>query len=72
MKRTIIVTALTRFINNDLFALNQLLQTKDAVFLRIGLSRAYKAPDGREGYWLQTNGIYTFPHYHEGIRSYSP
>lgn len=31
------------------------------VFLRIGIGRQYKSPDGRDGYWLQVNGIYTFP-----------
>jgi hypothetical protein len=56
---------------NDLRAVNQLLQSQLELFLRIGLSREYKAPDGRTGYWLQVNGIYTFPHYHEGIRRHS-
>ncbi len=32
------------------------------VFLRIGLSRVWESPhDGRRGYWLQVNGIHTFP-----------
>jgi hypothetical protein len=39
--------------------------------MRIGLSREYTATDNRNGYWLQANGIYTFPHFHEGIRGYS-
>ena len=56
---------------NDLSAVNDLLKAQEEVFLRIGLSREYKAQDGRFGYWLQANGIYTFPHYHEEIRSYS-
>lgn len=56
---------------HDLAAVNRVLQTQEEVFLRIGLSRAYRAPDGREGYWLQANGIYTFPHYHESIRSHT-
>jgi hypothetical protein len=57
---------------NDLLALNQLLHAQDAVFLRIGLSRLYKDPNGREGYWLQANGIYTFPRWQKEIRSYTP
>jgi hypothetical protein len=56
---------------NGLIAVNDLLQGQDEVFLRVGLSREFAAPDGRIGYWLQVNGIYTFPHFHEGIRSYS-
>jgi hypothetical protein len=64
--------ALKHHETNDLLAVNQLLHSQKEVFLRIGLSREYKSPDGRTGYWLQANGIYTFPHYHEGIRSYSP
>ena len=63
--------ALQHHASNDLRAVNQLLQTQKEVFLRIGLSREYKSTDGRTGYWLQANGIYTFPHYHQGIRSYS-
>ncbi len=31
------------------------------VFLRIGVGRQYKAQNGKDGYWLQVNGIYTFP-----------
>jgi hypothetical protein len=57
---------------DELAAVNQLLQSQEQVFLRIGLSRDYKSPDGRQGYWLQANGIYTFPHCHEKIRSYTP
>jgi hypothetical protein len=63
--------ALQHHAANDLRAVNELLQTQTEVFLRIGLSREFTSPDGRAGYWLQANGIYTFPHYHEGIRSYS-
>jgi len=58
--------------SNDLAGLNGLLQAQDEVFLRIGLSRAYMAPGGRHGFWLQANGISTFPYYHEATRSYSP
>lgn len=63
--------ALQHHAANDLRAVNELLQAQKEVFLRIGLSREFTSPDGRAGYWLQANGIYTFPHYHEGIRSYS-
>jgi hypothetical protein len=51
--------------------LNSWLQSQEEVFLRIGLSREYTNPQGRTGFWLQVNGIYTFPDYHPEIRSYS-
>lgn len=50
--------------------INEFLNSQDEIFLRIGLSRPYKAPDGREGYWIQVNGIYTFPNFHTSIRCY--
>ncbi|CAJ0695133.1 hypothetical protein LMG19089_01459 [Ralstonia edaphis] len=40
------------------------------LFLRIGLSRHHHAQDGRAGYWLQVNGIYTFPDYNVVLRQY--
>ncbi len=46
-----------------LIELNNLIHAQREVFLRIGLSREYKSPDGRRGYWIQVNGIYTFPEY---------
>ena len=55
---------------NDLNALNSSIHDQDEVLLRLGLSRSYRAPDGREGYWLQANGIYTFLEYRMDIRSY--
>jgi len=39
------------------------------LYLRIGVSRKWKSGD-RDGYWLQVNGIYTFPNFLEEIRSY--
>ena len=56
---------------SELGALNEFIQSQDVIFLRIGLSRSYKAPNGKEGFWMQANGIYTFPNYLEEIRSYS-
>ncbi len=55
---------------NDLLAVNKLLQLQEELFLRIGLSREFQAEDGRKGYWLQANGIYSFPNFHKGIRGY--
>ncbi|GIW99590.1 MAG: hypothetical protein KatS3mg111_2923 [Pirellulaceae bacterium] len=37
------------------------LRQQEVLFLRVGLSREYKSTDGRRGYWIQINGIYTFP-----------
>jgi len=39
------------------------------VYLRIGVSRQYQSGD-RNGYWLQVNGIYTFPSFYKEIRKY--
>lgn len=53
-----------------LAGLNTEIAKQDEVFLRIGLSRKYKSPQGKEGFWLQANGIYTFPTVLRYIRSY--
>jgi len=55
---------------NKLLELNSFIGNQRRVLLRIGLSRQYRAQDGREGYWIQVNGIYTFPEYPKEIRSY--
>lgn len=54
-----------------LHSLNQEIRAQKEVFLRIGLSRNYKSPQGKEGFWMQANGIYTFPSALRYIRSYS-
>lgn len=41
--------------------LNALLAGGEAVYIRVGLSRLYESKSGRQGYWMQANGIYTFP-----------
>ncbi len=50
--------------------LNDFLHSQEEIFVRIGLGRRYKVPDGRDGFWIQANGIYTFPECPEGIRCY--
>ncbi|MGV1097814.1 dual OB domain-containing protein [Thiovibrio sp. JS02] len=56
----------------DNFAnLNTFIHSQSEVFIRVGLSREFEAPDGRNGFWLQANGIYLFPEYLEAIRCYS-
>jgi hypothetical protein len=49
--------------------LNDFIRKQKALFLRIGLSRAY-ASNGRTGFWIQVNGIYTFPEYLPNVRTY--
>jgi hypothetical protein len=52
--------------------LNTAIASQETVFLRIGLGRAYTNPQGKGGYWMQANGIYTFPAKLSYIRSYPP
>jgi hypothetical protein len=61
--------AIQHHARNDLINLNKWIRVQREVFVRLGLSRRYQS-DGRDGYWLQANGIYTFPDYHKEIRSY--
>lgn len=53
---------------------NKFTRSQEHVYARVGLSRYHevkgeKAAD-RKGFWMQVNGIYTFPEYYEQIRSY--
>ena len=50
--------------------LNNLIRLQREVFLRIGLSRFYQAPNGQAGFWMQLNGIYSFPDYFKEARQY--
>jgi hypothetical protein len=64
--------ALQHHSRNELRKVNSLIKSQEEVYLRIGLSREYQPPnDERNGYWLQANGIYTFPDYIEEIRCYN-
>lgn len=49
--------------------LNTFIHNQDEVFLRIGLGRAFES-GGKYGYWLQVNGLYTYPEYMEEVRTY--
>lgn len=49
---------------------NNLIHSQKEVFVRIGLSRFFEAPNGRAGFWMQVNGIYSFPEYFETARQY--
>ena len=50
--------------------LDSFIKSQSEIFVRLGLSRLWKSDDGREGFWIQINGIYTFPEFSEKIRSY--
>lgn len=58
----------TRKIKAD--EITEFIQAQDELFIRLGLSRRFKSKDGRDGYWIQVNGIYTFPEYDHLVRSY--
>lgn len=46
------------------------IHQQDELYIRLGLGRWYKSPQGVAGYWMQVNGIYTFPDYDRVVRSY--
>jgi len=56
--------------SGSLAGLNRDIQKQAEVCLRIGLSRRHQSPQGKDGYWLQANGIYTFPRALRYIRTY--
>src|SRR6185503_9690230 len=62
--------AMQHHAQSDLNKLNSLLNEQDEVMLRIGLSRIHTNPQGKTGYWMQANGIYSFPDYPKDIRHY--
>ena len=51
-------------------SINNLIQSQEEVLLRIGISRFYAAPNGQAGFWIQVNGIYSFPEYFKAARQY--
>ena len=56
--------------DGELGKVQNFILTQDEVYLRIGVGRRWKVDD-RDGYWLQVNGIYTFPNFLEEIRTYA-
>lgn len=46
--------------------INDFIRQQESIYLRVGLGREYQG-----GYWLQINGIYTFPNFDTEIRSYN-
>ncbi len=57
-------------ITSFIFNINPFIKKQDDVFLRIGLTREYKIQD-KHGFWIQVNGIYTFPDCNDDIRCYN-
>ncbi|QLA20472.1 hypothetical protein [Desulfolutivibrio sulfoxidireducens] len=59
----------TAFLGLDIAAryLTDFVHEQKTVFLRIGLGRCHEI-NGRNGYWLQINGIYSFPAWIPGTR----
>ncbi|WP_373026793.1 hypothetical protein [Sulfurimonas sp.] len=51
--------------------INTFIDEQEELYLRVGLSGRYSDNKGRDGYWLQINGIYTFPNFDTEIRSYT-
>ena len=45
--------------------INNFIREQQSAYLRIGLGREYQG-----GFWLQVNGIYTFPNFDKNVRSY--
>ncbi len=55
--------------SDGLNTLNAFICSQSEVYLRLGLSSPWD--NGKiNGYWMQVNGLYTFPDYHHEIRSY--
>lgn len=51
--------------------LNTFLQGQDTLYIRLGLSRVFSAGNPpRNGFWVQANGIYSFPSHREDLRIY--
>ena len=56
-------------ISDGLNTLKAFICSQSEVYLRLGLSSPWD--NGKiNGYWMQVNGLYTFPDYHHEIRSY--
>lgn len=61
--------ATKQYKSNSLDSLNDFIHQQQDAYLRIGLGRPWN--NGTiEGYWIQVNGVYTFPLFLEELRSY--
>lgn len=50
----------------DLARVSEFIRSQKELYVRIGLGRVFK-----DSYWIQLNGIYTFPNYLKELRSYT-
>jgi len=50
--------------------MTEYLHTQDMLYVRLGVGRKFKSKDGRDGFWMQVNGIYSFPNYEHILRAY--
>lgn len=55
--------------DGKIYEVNKFLQSQEELYLRVGVGRQWKVGE-RDGYWLQVNGIYTFPNFLDEVRSY--
>lgn len=51
--------------------INDWMQRQTEAILRIGLGRAFQPDNQPNAYWMQANGIYTFPDAPPGIRKFA-
>lgn len=56
-------------IEDNLKKIRESINSQEELYLRIGVSRKHQIKD-KNGYWLQVNGIYTFPDFLNEIRTY--
>ena len=50
----------------DIAEVNHFIRSQQELYVRVGLARAWKG-----AFWLQLNGIYTFPEYFKALRLYT-
>ncbi|MEK6746134.1 MAG: hypothetical protein AABY33_03795 [Pseudomonadota bacterium] len=55
--------------DGQLRSVRQFIKSQAELYLRVGVSRRHQSGN-RDGYWIQVNGIYTFPGFFEEIRKY--
>ena len=59
-----------RVTDPTLNGLNSFLHGQKTLYIRLGLTRPYAPKPERDGYWVQINGIYSFPNYRKDLRIY--
>jgi hypothetical protein len=55
---------------NNYNEINSVIKNQKEVFLRIGLGRIHTSQQNKTGFWIQVNGIYSFPDYFKSARRY--